>query len=777
MMLSTNIAKKLTVSTVLIAVLIGGVGFFVISVLEKEKSISQVQRQALVLGNSIHGAVRRAMIASEIQQTTLQRVVNEMAGLNRVKDIEVLDSELNVIAHKRANTTGEPLSGYIPLVIEAQRTGKTAELLVADGFIRIDPVFWERKDGPHLIEAQGHSSHGTIGFIKILFDKEMARSPALVEGTVGAIRTTLKNSIHNSVEDTDAFQILIDDFSKWEEIKHIEVFSSDLTIIGHSDERLVGSKVGEDLPGVSKVFETGRAIDEVELENQRIERYLPITLGPDPRERPYAVLEIAFSMEETLTAFRAFQAKVLGMSAGLAVILLGLLGFVVQRVISDREKAEEKLDYMIHHDKLTGLAKRSLLVDRLDQALIRSPWIDRVVAVISLNIVQFKRINESLGHHVGDLLLQAISKRLSACIRGGDSLARMGADHFMVVLSDMGSSGDEGRIAQNMIDALSRPFNIRGHELFIQACLGISTFPQDGEDSETLLTNAEAAMGRSRETGEHSFQYYSPEMSEKISQRLFLETSLQKALQNGELYLNYQPIVEIATGSIKGFEALIRWNHPEKGIIPPMDFIPLAEESGQIYAIGEWVMRTACAQTRVWQEKGNSDLHISVNLSGRQFQQKNLLNMVKGILNETGLKADHLVLELTESILMKDAGEAIKILEEFNRMKIDISIDDFGTGYSSLSYLKRFPIQTLKIDRSFIRDVMSNPDDATIVKTIITMAHSMRLKVVAEGVETKEQYELLRDLGCDTAQGYLLSRPMSAILATDMLLESGKSAI
>ncbi|HEY5648564.1 MAG TPA: EAL domain-containing protein [Nitrospiria bacterium] len=774
-MISSDLAKKLTLASFVTVVLIGGIGFFVISGIEKEKSIEQLKNQASALGNSVQGAVGRTILFDERVRTHLQNIILDFSRIDGIREIGVLDSELNILAHNEPSMAGEQSSDHAALFAEAGKTRDVVEKKAPDGMVRVLPVFREREVRTFAMTEPGPGE--LSGFVKIVYGNELLKSQDDVLRLSRSVRAGVEKILQDSMEGKKALQSLMEDIGRMEGVEHIGIFSRDFTIIAHTDRGMVGRTVPEENPIVAHIFGDGRVIEDMVWEEDRYKRYFPISNPGRSGVSIVAVAEMVFSTRGMLAAVRDFQWKILWLSTGLSILLMGVLGFVIRRVISDREKAEEKMDYLVHHDDLTGLATRELLVDRLTQALIRSPWTDRAVAVISLNFVQFKRVNETLGHRVGDLLLQAAAKRLKTCIRGGDTIARLGGDHFVMVLADMGRSGDEGRVGQNIIDAFTRPFNIGGHELFIKVSLGISIFPQDGEDSETLLANAETAMGRSKDQGYQTFQYYSPEMSEMISKKLLLETALQKALKNGELFLNYQPIVEIKTGKIVGLEALLRWNHPEQGPISPMEFIPLAEESGLIHPIGEWVLRTSCEQARLWRETVNPELRVGVNLSARQFQQTNLLDLVRGVLKKTRLEPDGLVLELTESILMKEADEAVRVLSEFKDMKIDISIDDFGTGYSSLSYLKKFPINTLKIDRSFIKDVINNPDDGTIVKTIITMAHSMKLQVVAEGVETREQLEFLRGEGCDKAQGYLFSRPLTTVLTTDLLKNSHKIAI
>lgn len=376
-----------------------------------------------------------------------------------------------------------------------------------------------------------------------------------------------------------------------------------------------------------------------------------------------------------------------------------------------------------------------------------------------------------MGHSVGDLLLNAVAERLTASVRDGDTVACLGGDEFTIILADVAKEEDVAKAAHKIHNVFSKPFDLEGRELFATTSIGISIYPKDGEDPETLLKNADTAMCRAKEEGRNNYQFYSPTMTVKAAERLALEDSLHHALQRGEFLLHYQPQVDLKTGQIIGMEALVRWQRPDRGMVSPKEFIPLAEETGLIVPIGEWVLRTACAQNKAWQAAGFPPIRMAVNLSARQFQQRNLIEMVARVLEETGLASNYLELELTESSIMQNVQTTIATLRELNAIGIAISIDDFGTGYSSLNYLKRFPINTLKIDQSFVHDIPNDPDDAAIVTAIITLAHSLKLKVIAEAVEIVEQLEFLRSLQCDKIQGYLFSKPLPAEEATKLLAE------
>ena len=432
------------------------------------------------------------------------------------------------------------------------------------------------------------------------------------------------------------------------------------------------------------------------------------------------------------------------------------------RDITERKRYESQLERQANHDELTGLANRNLMQDRLNQALIFSHRHGCGLAVLFIDLDHFKKINDSLGHDAGDALLTQVASRLSLNVREGDTVARQGGDEFVLLLPEIKTEEDISEVTHKLVKALSAPFNIDGRELHITCSIGIASYPKDGMDRQTLLKNADAAMYRAKELGRNNVQHYAAEMNVKAMERLVLENGLYHALKRNEFLLHYQPQVNLRSGEIVGTEALVRWQHPELGLVSPAMFIPVAEDSGLIVALGEWVLRTACAQNKAWQLAGLKPISIAVNLSARQFRQPDLVEKVAVILDETGLDPACLELELTESLVMQDVEKTIATLSRLKAMGIKLSVDDFGTGYSSLSYLKRFPIDTLKIDQTFVRDITTDPDDAAIAKSIISMAHDMQLRVIAEGVETEEQKSFLLQRQCDEMQGYLFSKPVPA---------------
>ena len=437
--------------------------------------------------------------------------------------------------------------------------------------------------------------------------------------------------------------------------------------------------------------------------------------------------------------------------------------------ISERMRTQERLHYMAHHDALTKLPNRTLFLDRLHQAMARAHWHNRLIAVIFMDLDQFKEINDNFGHDCGDQLLIQLTQRLSSSLRSGDTIARFGGDEFSILLDDIASEQDVSVLAKKILDTLATPFKIQGHELLITASIGVSIFPSDGSDSETLLRNADVAMYRAKHLGRNNYQFYSNEMSARAFERLSLENSLRHALKRQEFFLLYQPQVDSISGNIISVEALLRWQHPELGVVPPNDFVPLLEETGLIVSVGDWVLKTACKQAVQWHQSGFDSLRMCVNLSSRQFNSPNFIQSFHRIIRDTEIKPELLELELTESMLMRNASKTISALNTLSHHGIRIAIDDFGTGYSSLNYLRRFPISTLKIDRSFVRDVIEDADDAAIASAIIVMAQSLNLNVVAEGVETKQQLDFLSERQCNEIQGNYFSAAVPASDIANML--------
>lgn len=442
--------------------------------------------------------------------------------------------------------------------------------------------------------------------------------------------------------------------------------------------------------------------------------------------------------------------------------------------ITDRKQSEEQIRYLAFFDGLTGLPNRRLFRDRLDHALETARRHQRMTAVLFLDLDRFKRVNDTLGHGVGDELLRAAGERLGASMRTTDCVgrghssegeplvARLGGDEFIILLGEISRVQDAARVALRVVEALAAPFPLGGHELTVTASIGIAVFPFDAEGAEDLMKNADTAMYFAKEQGRNNYQFYTESMNATAFERLVLEERLRRAVERREFVLHFQPLVEAATGRIVGAEALVRWHHSELGLVPPLSFIPLAEETGLIVPLGDWVLEQACAQAVAWQAKGLPPLRLAVNVSGRQFRTPGFIDGVARVLVNSGLAPHLLDLELTETVIMADAQENIQALQRLKELGVKVTVDDFGTGYSSLSYLKRFPLDTLKIDRSFLVGVPGDPDHVAIATAIIAMARSLRLSLVAEGIETEAQLAFIRDGGCQEFQGYLVSAPLPA---------------
>ena len=449
--------------------------------------------------------------------------------------------------------------------------------------------------------------------------------------------------------------------------------------------------------------------------------------------------------------------------------------WVICRDVTVRKRVQEQLYHMAHHDLLTGLPNRLFFADRLRQAQALAKRQKQHCAVLFLDLDRFKIINDTLGHAVGDQLLQEVAKRLRNCVREVDTVARLGGDEFAIVLTALNGEDDAEPVAAKILSALARPVSIDIHELFITTSIGIILYPLHGEEAELLIKRADVAMYQAKSMGRNNFQMYDRAMDLDSERRMVLERGLRKGLERDEFRVLYQPKINSESGEITAVEALIRWEHPEMGLLSPAEFISLAEDTGLIHPIGEWVMRKACRQNREWQDQGLPKVRVAVNLSGFQLQQRNLVDVVKVVLAETGLAGEFLEFEITETVIMQNPEFAIGILSQLRDIGIHISIDDFGTGYSSLAHLKRFSINTLKIDKTFVRDIEVNSTDAAITTAIISMGNSLNLKVIAEGVETAGQFAMLKERQCDEMQGYLFSRPLPATEMARFLKEGARA--
>jgi diguanylate cyclase (GGDEF)-like protein len=473
--------------------------------------------------------------------------------------------------------------------------------------------------------------------------------------------------------------------------------------------------------------------------------------------------------ENRMSAVRArwLHRQVVAVEGGIVVIL---------RDISERKLAQQHVLHMAHHDALTGLPNRSLIGDRLDQAILHAQRDGRAVSVAFLDLDSFKLVNDGLGHNAGDELLKIVGRRMLQCVRRSDTVGRFGGDEFVIILSDHEGGGAAIKVLEKVRQALTAPIMLGGQEVRVSCSMGVALYPADGADPDTLLMKADAAMYRAKELGRNNCQSYTHEMTAQVEKKLALLDGLRKALDEGHFRVFYQPQVDLRSGLIFGVEALIRWQHPVRGMISPLDFIPLAEESGLIIAIGEWVLQTACRQSKAWQAAGLAPITMSVNVSPRQFEETRLVERVAQALQESGLAACELELEVTESLIMRDLQQSVAKMRELKAMGIALSIDDFGTGHSSLWTLKSFPVGRLKIDKSFVNDLAHNPDDQAIAAAVITLGHKLHLRVIAEGVETEPQRSFLRANGCDEMQGYLFSRPVPAAQIQLMLEQQACAA-
>lgn len=446
---------------------------------------------------------------------------------------------------------------------------------------------------------------------------------------------------------------------------------------------------------------------------------------------------------------------------------------VQERYHRELQKAKEQLDYLIHNDSLTNLPNRLSWRERFNQVQRTGTSKEELVTVLSVGLDRFNQINDNLGHDVGDLLLKTVAKRLTNCVRKQDTVAHLNLSQFAIILANIQHKKEVGNVAQNILNKLSQTFVLAGQEIFITASIGIAVYPRDGVDIEQLLNHANMAMTKAKQQGGDQYEFYTTALNIGSSDRLSLQSSLRHALERKELQVYYQPQVELHSGQIIGAEALVRWQHPERGIVSPEKFIPIAEETGLIVPIGEWVLWTACKQTKIWQSAGFPALRVAVNLSSRQFSQIDLRKQLVQILLDTGLDPKYIELELTESMLLQNTEVAIRRLNALKSLGVQIAIDDFGTGYSSLSYLQQFPFDTLKIARCFIQNITDDPSNAAITKAIIEMAKTLELKLIAEGVETEAELSFICENKCDVMQGYLFSRPVSK-REFEQLLTSGK---
>ena len=602
-----------------------------------------------------------------------------------------------------------------------------------------------RRLGQGELDTRTGLTHGRdeIGQLAGAFD-EMAT-------TLHARNTEFERVMQALGDSEERFRTLVETSSDWiweVDARGVYTYASPKVqdLLGYAPEKVVGKTPFDFMPP-EEAERVGRLFAESVAAQRPFERLENVNLRKDGRR---VVLETSgvpvFDHEGGLAGYRG-----------------------VDRDITERIKAQEKLHYLAYHDELTGLPNRTLLIDRLGQTVLEAGRRGRRAAVLCLDLDRFKFVNETLGHDAGNALIKSVARRLLECVRPGDSVARLEGDEFAMVFADVAQPDDAYRVLHRIKERFALPLAVDGHNLFVTLSIGVALYPLDGADADTLLRNAEAAMYQAKEHSGDTHRFYAAQMTAASVERLALETGLREALERGEFLLHYQPQVDLKSGRITGVEALVRWRHPERGLVPPATFIPLAEETGLIVPIGVWVLHEACHQARAWQKEKPEAIRVAINLSPQQFREPGLSETVRRILGETGLDPHLLDIELTESVLAGNSDSVAGVLGELEQLGIQISIDDFGTGYSSLSHLKRFPVDVLKIDQSFVRDCTTDPDDAAIVQAIITMAHALGIQTIAEGVETKEQLEFLRRNGCDAMQGFYFSRPVPAEEITRML--------
>jgi diguanylate cyclase (GGDEF)-like protein/PAS domain S-box-containing protein len=502
----------------------------------------------------------------------------------------------------------------------------------------------------------------------------------------------------------------------------------------------------KELTGLEAVDVVGKPAAEVFPQEPQLEELLGRALGGDTVSSP----DVDFDRRWVSAIYRPYVDDETGEIAGVIALL---------RDITERKAVEQQIEYQAYHDSLTGLANRRLFHEHLSLALALAQRREKQVAVLFLDLDHFKVVNDSLGHSIGDALLQEVARRLKNAVRDGDTVARVGGDEFTIVLQELTHVQDAAVVAQKVLRTIAAPMEIGGHPLYVTASIGITLFPADGEDAETLLKNADAAMYRAKSEGRNTYQMSTRELSRATQERMTVESGLHLALEAGEFGLLYQPQIDVETMEVVGMEALLRWRHPQRGVILPEEFIHVAEERGLILPIGDWVLRQACLDARRFHDRGMPYFRVAVNLSARQFRDPSLASTVESALRDSGIPAATLELEITESMAMENVQLTMSTLEQFRRSGVTIAIDDFGTGHSSLSYLKRFPIDALKIDRSFVTDLPDMFEDAAIVSSVIQLANGLGMRVVAEGVETSEQLEFLKAAGCREVQGFYFSYP------------------
>jgi len=617
-----------------------------------------------------------------------------------------------------------------------------------DGLRALDILKAEQPDIPFIFVSGTMGEDTAIeslkqGAMDYIIKGNLSRLPSAINNALERVqeRLALKQAeeallLHNHAIEVSATSTLIVDVS---------LPDMPLIYVNHAFEQVTGY-TKEEVIGRNWNFLQGDDTNQTELEKLR----LAIQEGVASS----AVLR-NYRKDGSLFINEIYISPVMSNQSGKVQYYVG-----VQNDITQIRQYQEALERQANYDMLTGLANRNLLKERIKHAFNEGRRSGRVFTVAFIDIDNFKRVNDSLGHSAGDELIKIVAERLQQCVREGDTVARVGGDEFVMLLSSQSSEESTHIVLQRIRTEMGKPFALAKKQIQVTCSIGLASFPRDGDNSEALLSNADSAMYRAKASGRNNFQFYAKEMNAELGERLSVENDLWYALERNQLILHYQPQINVFTGEVVGMEALVRWQHPTRGLIPPIQFISIAEDDGLIIPIGEWVLRKACEDNQQLQADGFKPIRVAVNLSARQLVQKNLVRTVSNILAQTGLQPEYLELEITESMIMHNVEEAVTLLNRINKLGVQLSLDDFGTGYSSLAYLKRFPIKRLKIDKSFIRDIATDPNDAIISRSIIALAHALQVESIAEGVETFEQFGFLKAHGCNEVQGYLFSKPL-----------------
>jgi diguanylate cyclase (GGDEF)-like protein/PAS domain S-box-containing protein len=724
----------------------GTIGVMIFQSREIREPDERLLQAMYVIGSQIGQFVRRKQSEEELRRFRAGMDVSEdmiwLIDPARMAILDVNDTACRKLGYRRDELLGMGPEEIIS--VPREELSAIYGRLIAGGAGDTVEGWYRRKDGSRfLVEASrravpSEESHVIVAVVRDITERRAA------EEELRRFRLAM---------DKSADMIVLIDRKT---MRFVDVNETACELLGYSREELLSMGPQDVLPATREELE--RSYDELVAQFSGGAGAAPGGMKSHYRCKDGSMLPF----ESTRHVLRSTDTYIIA---------------AISRDIRERLAVEEKVARMAQFDALTGLPNRHLFQDRLTHAMALAKRSERPMAVLFIDLDRFKLVNDTLGHGAGDRLLREAADRLRGCIRDSDTVGRLGGDEFAAILSELREPGDAGLVARKIIDVLERPFDLDGRETFVTASIGITLYPADSDSAEALIMNADAAMYRAKEQGRNNYQYFTRDMNERAVRRMQLETSLRRALEREEFRIHYQPKARLSSGAICGFEALLRWQRPDKGMVLPGDFIPVLEDTGLIVQAGEWVIRGACAQVAAWQAAGLRVPAVAVNLSARQFEQKGLKSLVAEILRDTGVDPSLLEFEITESLLMNDPEGAARNLRDLKEAGVRLSMDDFGTGYSSLGYLKRFPIDTLKIDRTFVRDLSTDADDATLTRAIINLAHNLRLSVVAEGVETEAQLDFLRANGCDEMQGFLFARPADADECGRMLREGRTLAL